>query len=486
MTTTPRIAHIALVRPAFKGDAAAAVRRSRDGLAVLATETGAELMVPETGVGPHPRSGEPLPPGTVTDLDEARRAAAALEADPPDLLLLQHVTFATGELVAPLIAAAPRLALWALPEGPDGVGPLPFNALCGLQMTLSLLGAPPVAHGDRPAKWLYGEVGEDRFARSFATTVSALRALRTLERATVLRIGGTAPGFYALEERPEALRGVRVVDAELAELFARVAAVPEAEAARRAEAGRAGHDVDVDDATLLRGARIEAALEGIAEEAHADALAGRCWPELPDACGAMACAAMGTLAGSGTPAACEGDLMGALSMLALQGVADGPAVLMDLSDLDEADDALLLWHCGNAPAAWADPDGPRPRLTTHFNRDGVGPVRDETLRPGAASAFRLLDGGRSALVASGTLRGVRRAGYDGVRGWWAAPSWAGTELPAGRFLAELLEQRIPHHLALAAGDHRAALAEACGWLGATVRPVRERPFPDALAGGGGA
>ncbi len=482
----PRIAHVALVRPAFKGNAPAAAHRSRRGLAALAERLDVELVVPGGGAERHPVRDEPLPAGTVVDEADARRVAAALQDDPPDLLLLQHVTFATGELIAPLVAAAPRLAVWALPEGEARTGPLPFNALCGLQMTLSLLGTPRLAHGERPTKWFHGEVDDPRFVRAFETTARALRALRALEGATVLRIGGTAPGFFALEERPEALRGVRLVDAPLAELFARVEAVDEDEARARAEAGRAGHEVAVDDATLLRGGRIEAALEAMARDSGADALAVRCWPELPDACGAMACAAMGTLAGEGWPAACEGDLMGALSMLTLQAVAGGPAILMDLSELDEAEDALLLWHCGNAPAAWADPDGPRPRLTTHFNRDGVGPVRDETLRPGPASAFRLLDGGRSALVASGTLRGTRMDGFDGVRGWWASPSWAGTMLPAGRFLAELLEQRVPHHLALAAGRHDAALAETCGWLGAAVRTVRPRPFPDALAGGGGA
>ncbi|NBC96273.1 MAG: fucose isomerase [Deinococcus-Thermus bacterium] len=478
-----RIAHVALVRPAFKGDAPAAARRSREGLHALADRLNVDLVAPAGGAARHPTRDEPLPPGTVTDEAEARAVAASLADDPPDLLLLQHVTFATGDLIAPLVAAASRLAVWALPEGPTRTGPLPFNALCGLQMTLSLLDAPQVGHGDAPVKWLHGEVDEPRFVRAFETTVAALRAVRALEHATVLRIGGTAPGFYALEERPAALRGVTVVDEELATLFDRVAAVPDDEAHERGGRGREGHDVDVDEATLVRGGRIEAALEAMAVEAGADALAVRCWPELPDRCDAMACAAMGTLAGHGRPAACEGDLMGALSMLALQAVADGPSILMDLSELDEAEDALLLWHCGNAPAAWAAPDGPKPRLTTHFNRDGVGPVRDETLAPGPASALRLLDGGRSALIASGTLRGTEMEGFDGVRGWWSSPSWAGTPLPAGRFLAELLDQRVPHHLALAGGLHEAALAEACRWLGVTVRGVAARPFPDALDGG---
>ena len=472
-----RVAHVALVRPGFKGDAAAAVRRSREGLRALLTRFGAEAVIPDAGAARHPRDGQAFPAGVVTDAAEAGAVAQRLAEADADLVLLQHVTFATGELVAPLIEASRRVAVWALPEPGPGTGPLPFNALCGMQMTLSLLDAPPLSRGG-PVRWFHGEVDEARFARPFATTLAALRAARAVERARVLRIGGTAPGFYALEEAPAALASATVVDASLEQLFRAIEAVPDADAERRADRATQGHHVEVDRETLLRGARIEAALERMADEADAQALAVRCWPELPDRCDAMACAAMGTLAGDGRPAACEGDAMGALSMLALQAAAQAPAILMDLSDLDEPDDALLLWHCGNAPAVWADPDGPRPRLTTHFNRDGVGPVRDETLRPGPITGFRLMDGGRSGVIAGGTLAGATRDGFDGVRGWWRAPTWVDRSLPARRFLAELLEQRVPHHLAFAHGDHRAALVEACGWLGAEVRPVQTRPFAD--------
>jgi len=424
----PHVAHVALARPAFKGDAAAAVRRSRAGLEQAAAQLGFVLTVPSGGAERHPRNDAPFSPGVVTDVPEAQRVAAALSADPPDLLLLEHATFATGELIAPLVAAAPRVAVWALPESGPGTGPLPQNALCGLQMTLSLFDTPQFGRRGEPVRWFHGEVHEQRFAAPFARTIAALRAVRALEQATVVQIGGTAPGFYALEEAPAALHGVRVVDRSLGELFGAISEVPDEEAHARAEAAREGHDVEVDEGTLLRAARIEGALERLADEVGAQALAG------------------------------------------------GPAILMDLSDIDEAADALLLWHCGNAPAAWADPDGARPRLTTHFNRDDVGPVRDQPLRPGPSSALRLLDGGRTALVAGGSFVGAKREGFDGVRGWWTAPSWAGRRLPARRFLAELLEQRVPHHLALAQGDHQAVLAEACFWLGIEVRPVEPRPF----------
>ena len=266
-----------------------------------------------------------------------------------------------------------------------------------------------------------------------------------------------------------------MVDRPLAALFERI----EGAGAEAVDAARArmvdGSRVDVDDEALQRAARIEAGLVALADEVGADALAVRCWPEVPERCGAVACAGMGDLAGRGAPAACEGDVLGALSMLALQGVAQAPSILMDVSDLDATRDALLLWHCGNAPAAWAAGDE-TPRLTRHFNRDDRGVVRDMDLRPGAATGLRLLDGGASALELAGTIlepgRGAHR-GFDGVRGWLAELRWSGAPIGAREAVASLLHARAPHHVAFAPGDHAGAVADLAGWLGA--EPVGRAP-----------
>lgn len=456
----PRIGFVSVIRPAFKGDGAAAARRSLDGLGGLADELGFELV----------DLGRP-----VTDAQEAERAAAELAERELDLLLVQHTTFATGDVVAPLLHAVKQVGVWGLPESAGGGGargPLPLNSLCGLNMTLSLLDAPQVAKRER-VKWFYGDVASPGFRRRLAPTVAALRGLRALATARVLAIGGTAPGFYGIEDVP-ALDGIEVVRRELDELFARTAAVEASQAEARAASWARREATDLTREQLVRGARIDVALETMARDAGADALAVRCWPELPDACGSMACAAMGESGAREVPAACEGDVMGALSMLALQGVSGAPALLMDLSDVDERDDSLLVWHCGNAPLAWASaaPDGARAsRLTTHFNRDGVGVVRDMRLREGAVSGYRLLAGGRRAVVAGGRVRDPEKAAFDGVSGWIDALSWAETPVTAAGFVANILDRRVPHHLAFGSGDVVGALLELSAYLGAEVLPA---------------
>ncbi len=456
----PRIGFVSVTRPAFKGDSAAAVHASLEKLGALAERYDFELMP----------AAQP-----VRDSDEARREAAALGEAGLDYLLIQLTTFATGDVVAPLVGPVRRVGLWGLPERAGGLGsrgPLPLNSLCGLTMSLSLLDTPQVRK-EEPVKWFYGEADEPAFERRLATTVAALRGLAAVESARILAIGGTAPGFFALEEMP-ALAGVQVARRELDELFQRVAAVPGAEAERRARLWSEREHAEVSFEQLVRGARIDAALEAMADEAEATALAVRCWPELPETCGSMACAAMGDSSGREIPAACEGDVMGALSMLALQGVSGAPAILMDLSDVDEHDDTLQAWHCGNAPLGWAaaGPSGaPDTRLTAHFNRDGTGVVRDMRLRAGPVSGFRLLASGRRAVVVGGEIRREEKAGFDGVRGWIGDLRWGDTPVGVRAFVANLLDRRLPHHLAFGRGDRVDALVELCAFLGAEVVPA---------------
>ncbi len=455
----PRIGFVSVTRPAFKGDSAAAARRSLEGMERLAERLGFELVAPVQAV---------------RDAPEAARAARTLAEEGLDYLLVQLTTFATGDVVAPLLAAAERVGLWGVPERAGGWrdGPLPLNSLCGLNMTLSLLDAPQVAKSE-PVKWFYGLPDDPEFGRRLAATVGALRGLAAVHSARILAIGGTAPGFYGLQEAP-ALEGVEVVARDLAALFERVAAVPEAEAEARARGWQERERADVSFEQLVRGARIDVALERLAEETGATALAVRCWPEVPDTCGSMACAAMGDSSAREVPAACEGDVMGALSMLALQGISGDPAILMDLSDVDEADDSLQVWHCGNAPVAWAAPGpagGPDTRLTTHFNRDGTGVVRDMRLRAGPVTGFRLLSSGGRAVIVGGEVRREEKVGYDGVRGWVGGLRWGESPVDVRAFIANLLDRRLPHHLAFGRGDRVEALYELCAYLGADVLPA---------------
>lgn len=435
-----RVGLVPIVRPLFRGARMGLVESSRRALAALADRLGFALAY----------AGAP-----VTGAEEAQARAAEvatlLREGALDFLLVQHVTFATGDLVLPLLELDVPLGIWALPEATPG-GPLPQNALCGLNLSLSLRTGRQM-----PMKWFYGNPTEEAFQARLAITMQALRGWKAVREGRVLWIGGTAPGFYRLEAVPEL--PLRVDRAPLEVLFDALEQVDEESVtARLAEVDEPS---SIPREGLRATVRLEIALERLAK--GYDGIAVRCWPELPDRAGTMACAAFARLADRGFPHACEGDLAGLASMLAVAAVTRGPAALLDLSHAHE--DGLLFWHCGNAARAWA---AGTTRLEPHFNRE-LPAVRDMRLAPGPVSGLRFLEERRAAVYAGVVLD--RREGYDGVAGWIGRLRWEGEPTSATGFLASVLNRRLPHHLVWGRGDAEAALLELCAWLGHEPLPL---------------
>ncbi|MGQ0570401.1 MAG: fucose isomerase, partial [Armatimonadota bacterium] len=363
-----------------------------------------------------------------------------------DFLLIEHVTFATGDLIVPFLDLAMPLGIWALPEVTTS-GPLPQNALCGLNLSLSLPTTRVL-----PVKWFYGGATDPDFQDRLALTLQALRGWKAVREGRLLWVGGTAPGFFRLEALPDL--PLQIDRAPLDAVFSAISQVDDGQVTARLAV--ITEPSAITKADLRATIRLELALEHLGWDYSGVAI--RCWPELPDRAGTMACAAFARLADTGRTLACEGDMAGLVSMLAVAAVTGQSAVLLDLSHIEG--DSLLFWHCGNAPRAWAG--NGKTRLEPHFNR-GLPAVRDMRLTPGPVSGLRFLEN-RQAAVYAGTVLD-RQDGYDGVSGWIGNLRWAGEATSARGFLASVLNHRLPHHLVWWLGDAEAALLELCTWLG---------------------
>jgi L-fucose isomerase-like protein len=118
----------------------------------------------------------------------------------------------------------------------------------------------------------------------------------------------------------------------------------------------------------------------------------------------MPWATLGRLADDGFVCACEADLHGAVTLLALQWLAGAAPLLSDVVAMDDEADTLTLWHCGNAPACLAR-DGEEPMLITHCNRR-IGVASNFAIRPGPTTLARRGVGphGYRLLVAGGTAK----------------------------------------------------------------------------------
>jgi len=415
------------------------------------------------------------------DADAARAGLARAQAAGAGRLLLLQVTFTDAAATAAIARAFDGpLDIWALPE-PRAGGRLRLNSFCGLNLAAHALGLR-----GRPFGWLHADPEAPDAPAALAALLSATpvvpalplsppdapadgpgaTAARALRGLRIGRIGMHPDGFDTCAYDParlQALAGAEVAEVALDDLFARARALPEAAVApvrEAAEAVATGLE-GVDQSQLDRSLRLKAALDGLRAERGFGAMAIRCWPETFTEYGGAVCGPVALLGEGGTPCACEADVYGALSQRLVQDIAAAPVFLVDLVDVDPADDSAVVWHCGQAPASMRDPEVPA-TATIHTNRR-MPLLFEFPLRPGRVTLARISQARGRTFLALASAEVIRRpmafTGTSGVLRF---------DAPAEAVRARLLDAGLEHHMVLAYGDHRAALHAAAATLDLSV------------------
>lgn len=422
-------------------------------------------------------------PKDIVSEEDARQAVAFLNDEGADFVLLQCTTFPGGNVILPFGQLQGRLGLWAIAEPVRG-GPIPLNSFCGVNMLASIWGQY-MGEG-KPLKWFYGDVDDPLFARRLRVTLGALGGIKRLDGARIGLVGGIAPGFtdFAFDERTTKKKLNVTVDRlpEFGEIKERALAYDSAQTARWVEefaaeavcvAAHAQKDME-------NTVRVYHALEDTIRENGYDAIAVGCWPKYRRDLGIVVCSIIGRLLDKGYIAACEGDVDSAASMLMLGGIANAVPMLMDLSDVDFADDTALLWHCGSAPGCYAGKGGNK--INTHYKPGRhtpaaddvpVGTVNEMEFAPGPVTVARFTWAYERMLILDGNVVEKADTGFDGSRGWMGQLRMAGERVDAKTLVNTLMNAKFQHHYPLVKGSWNDELMEAAAWLGA--RPIR----PDA-------
>lgn len=77
----------------------------------------------------------------------------------------------------------------------------------------------------------------------------------------------------------------------------------------------------------------------------------------PGKTGYFPCMAYGYLCDHGYPVACEGDLLGLISMIMLSAATQKKSALMDMVQVDPDFNGVVWWHCGIGLLSYADENG---------------------------------------------------------------------------------------------------------------------------------
>lgn len=298
------------------------------------------------------------------------------EIPAPDAIVFQNITFANAAFISEVRRRfACPLIIWTLREPAIDGGRLRLN---------SLTGAFSAGHtlrdfGDTRFGYVFGAPGEERTRaelEAFLKAAALRHAMRSLKMAA---IGHTPQGFgfgRALDAELMGTFGIDLVSIEARELVEKAKSYTNEEAAPyldKTAAATCGLD-RTPAQNRLDHARLYKAYAEFIRDNRIGALASRCWPDFFTSFGTPVCTVLSLLGDDGTPAACEADLYGALSMWIGQSLSGQPTFFGDPVSLDEAENTVTFWHCGMAACSLARRDTGA-TVGVHPNRK-IGPAMD--------------------------------------------------------------------------------------------------------------
>jgi L-fucose isomerase-like protein len=284
-----------------------------------------------------------------------------------------------------------------------------------------------------------------------------------IRRVKIGLVGGHAPGFINMRAEPVLLArclGVQLQEFSLPEFFTLVDAqdqkMVEGDVERVLALGiPLGDGLRRED--LLDNSRYYLALRSLMADENLDAIAVRCWPEMPFQRGAWPYLAMCRLADQRQVVSLEGDVDGAISCLIARLLRAWPAYISDWLEHDSR--SILLWHPGQAPRAICQPGSLR--LGRHFNTRHPVVVESALVLEEPVTLLRVwhCDGVYRLAAWEGQTVAPRRA-IAGVHGQVEVHGHDVREL-----FDRLCHAGMPHHVIVAQGHHAKMFQRAARLLG---------------------
>ena len=191
------------------------------------------------------------------------------------------------------------------------------------------------------------------------------RVVNGLRHARIGQIGTRPLGFNTCRFSEKLLQksGITVVPADLSEIIFAAEAIKEDDPELQAYIAKTTSYAEVPEAykeKVSKQCRFGLAVERWVEANQVDAVAIQCWDSLEQNYGCAACVTMSMLSDKNIPAACETDVAGAVSMLALTLASDKPAALADWNNnFAEDRNKCVCTHCGNFPRTFIGNDNLR-------------------------------------------------------------------------------------------------------------------------------
>ncbi len=200
------------------------------------------------------------------------------------------------------------------------------------------------------------EPESEEFKRDVEKFAGICRVVKGLKGARIGAVGMRPTAFNTVRFSEKLLEnlGISVETIDLSEIIARMKKLSpnDRRVAERVNELKKNFVIRIvpEDALIQMG-KLKTILDEWIEDNEIRALAIQCWTSMEENVGIAPCAVMSLLSENMIPAACEVDIMGALSMYVLQLASEKPSALADWNNNYKDEDEVILFHCGNFPVS---------------------------------------------------------------------------------------------------------------------------------------
>jgi len=340
----------------------------------------------------------------ITNDDIAKKAMDFFAKNECDKIFLFQTTFTDAKFILNFAKDVKKpICIVSFPEPRTG-GRLRLNSICGLNLGMHSLiknNISPefiimeedskanklsfsqfIESNNNSVKTLWKKATTDRNQSNFTDTV---------DRQKIGVIGTRPEGFdtcdYDSVEVKDKLN-VSLIDIDLDDLFEESRNVNNSTiaATKKRIASYLEGTQELEQDEFDKSISIYHGLDSLKEKHNLDAFAIRCWPETFTEYGCASCGPMAMMNEKKVSCACEADVLGGISCNILNQINDRPSLLVDIVDVDKADNSLVFWHCGLAPISMAKEGTAKSGI--HSNRKKPL-LHDFSLKAGEITIFRV-------------------------------------------------------------------------------------------------
>lgn len=202
------------------------------------------------------------------------------------------------------------------------------------------------------------DIGSEEFAQDIARFDAVCKVRRGLKNARIAQFGTRPSAFQTVRFSEKILEksGITVVPVDMAEILGKARSIQDQiKIKEKINEIRAYGNIPayIPEENIERSAKLCIAVDDFMERNLCDAGAFQCWDSLQNYYGCASCLPMSMLSQRGKGMACETDITGALSMLAMTCASGEPSAYLDWNNNYDRDrNKCIMIHCGNYPKSF--------------------------------------------------------------------------------------------------------------------------------------